>query len=84
MILPPDRPLIDYPCEWEYRVIGTDAVEIRSLVASIVGDRRHSLREGNRSGKFLSLVLELVVETEEQRDGIYRQLSQHAAVRIVL
>lgn len=82
--LPPGRPLIDYPCEWEYRVIGTDADEIRSAVASIIGDRRHSLRDGNRRGRFLSLVLELVVETEAQRDGIYRQLCQHAAVRIVL
>ncbi len=78
------KPLIDYPCEWEYRIIGSDEAGMRAAVAEIVDDRAHSLRAGNRKGKYLSLKLKTSVVDEADRDRIYQGLSARAAIRMVI
>jgi putative lipoic acid-binding regulatory protein len=79
-----DRPLIDYPCEWEYRVIGIDPDEIRAAIHEVVGDMDHQLREANRSGKYLSMSLTLMVEDEAHRDALFQALNAKPKVRMVI
>lgn len=78
------KPLVYYPCEWEYRIIGRDTGDIRQAVEDVVGDRVCTLREANRKGKYVSMSMKLVVDSEEQRNRVHRMLVEHEHVRMVL
>ena len=80
------KPHIVYPCEWEYRIITTDAALVRKAVAHIVADVPHALADANRSrtGKYCSLSLTLTVNDEAYRDRIFAALRKHPAVVTVL
>jgi putative lipoic acid-binding regulatory protein len=80
------KPLLQYPCTWTYQVIGTNAEIIRDAVARIVGETDYSLTYSNtsRTGKYCSLRLRLVVETETHRDRIFVALRDHPEVRAVM
>lgn len=77
---------IDYPCEWEYRIIGTSEEALKLAVSEILCDRKYSLSFSNKSktGKYVSLSLKTVVETEEIRKNTYAALCKHTGVKTVL
>jgi len=81
-----DRPEIDYPCRWAYKVVGDDEQRVRAAVRRVVGDADHTLELSNKSrtGKYISLALEVLVRDEEQRRRIGQSLHEHDDVRIVL
>lgn len=81
-----DKPRIDYPCRWEYRVIGADAEAMREAVAEVLGKEDYRLSEGKTSpaGRWRSLSLELEVVNEAHRHEVHRVLREHPAVRMVL
>ena len=76
---------IKYPCQWLYKVIGSDQGQLRLAVAEII---RHEcdISFSNRSskGKYLCLNLELTVQSEEERNSIYTALKEHPSIKIVL
>ena len=80
------KPVIHYPCTWEYRIIGRSVDDLRAAVADILSDGDYSLTEANtsRQGRWLSMSLEVHVETEERRNAIHRALHEHALVKFVL
>jgi uncharacterized protein len=80
------KPDIDYPCPWIYKVIGIDELQLRALIAELVGDRPHDLSLSRRSaeGKYTSLRLELTVSDEADRLRIFSALTDHPTVRMVL
>ena len=77
---------IEYPCSWDYRLIGEDEARIRIAVAGIVGNVDFLLTLANRSKKarYVSLQLSLEVASEEERVGIYESLRHHEDIRYVL
>ncbi|MEL6821584.1 MAG: DUF493 domain-containing protein [Calditrichota bacterium] len=77
---------MEYPCKWTYKVIGMDAFEMRQAIADIVGEKEHAISVSNHSatGKYTSLNLEIVVDSEEQRTEYFTNLTQHAAIKMVL
>lgn len=84
--LPQDKPVIHYPCDWEYRIIGGNPEQIRSAVAEILGEEDYTLEEGNwsRQGRWVSMVLRMVVINEPHRLETFRALREHPSVRMVL
>lgn len=80
------RDQIFYPCRWSYRVVGRDEPEIRAAVTTVLGDREHSLVISNhsRTEKYLSMALELEVQTEEERLEIFQSLKDEPRIRFVL
>ena len=81
-----DKPQIDYPCQWEFKVIGTDESALRLAIRHIVGDREYRLDVSNRSagGKYSSLRLAVHVEDEADRNAIFGALGQHKDVTALL
>ncbi len=77
---------MDYPCQWGYKVIGTEDAGLRSAITEIVQDIPHSVTPSNRSisGKYICLNVEILVLNEDQRLTIYEGLRRHPAVKIVL
>jgi uncharacterized protein len=80
------KPVIEYPCPWEYRIIGSDPDQMRAAVGEVLDGRDHTLREANhsRSGRWLSMSLELVVHSEEDRNDLHRALTGHRWIRMAL
>ncbi|MEN8140508.1 MAG: DUF493 domain-containing protein [Thermodesulfobacteriota bacterium] len=80
------RPEINYPCPWQFVVIGSDKRALELAVAGVVAPQAHILRPSKKSskGKYISLNLELVVESEEMRNNIFAALCQQPAIRMVI
>jgi uncharacterized protein len=77
---------IDYPCSWVYKVIGEDQQKVRQAIGEIIQERRCVISRSNssNSGKYHCLNVELVVQTEEVRNGLYQTLKSHPAIKMVL
>jgi hypothetical protein len=77
---------LEYPCRWDYHVIGEDEHKLRIAVAGIVGNVAYVLSLANRSrkGRYLSLHLTLEVTDEEHRLRVFEELRQHDDVKYVL
>jgi putative lipoic acid-binding regulatory protein len=77
---------LDYPCQWLYKVIGTDYKQLHQAIMEIInnGPCDISLSNKSSSGKYLCLNLEITVQNEEERNSIYLNLKSHPHVKIVL
>ena len=77
------KPDINYPCQWEYKVIGTDREQIikqacNPAVPEIV------LSNVRSSGNYYSLNATLIVDSEEMRNSIFELLQKHPSVKMVI
>ncbi len=77
---------INYPCVWQYKIIGTDQAVIRAVAAEYLGDTPYSLSTSRTSGngRYISMALEVTVKNERQRLRLYQTFADHPAVRLVL
>lgn len=80
------RPQIDYPCRWLYKLIGESRAEMRRAVERHVQERPLALSDSHVSstGRYVSLNLEVTVESDEERLALYRLLAGEPAIRVVL
>ena len=80
------KPEITYPCAWEYRIIGKDHTALTGCVKEIMGDKHHILTLSNQStkGTFVSLSLTLTVESEQERLGLFQNLSGAREILYIL
>lgn len=78
--------IIEYPCRWIYKIIGSDDGAIRRAVEKIVEGHDYTITPSNvsRTGRYHSLNLEMAVNDEGHRTGIYDKLKSHPAVKMVL
>ena len=77
---------LNYPCQWLYKVIGTDNEQLRQAIMGIIKNTPCEINFSNSSssGKYLCLNLEITVQSEEERNSIYLDLKSHPHVKIVL
>ena len=80
------RPAITYPCQWGFRIIGTEETALRASVTDVLDGEPHTIRLGNASsgGRYRSLHLEITVRDEAHRNAIFSALQSHHAVKYVL
>ena len=88
------KPLIEYPCPWGYKVIGPDEDVMRQAVKECLdvclnqnsGDRDYELgmSRASKGGKYISLSLNLTVENEKERDAIFAALSGRPEILMVI
>jgi len=81
-----EKPQIDYPCEWGYKVIGTDQAKLEAVIFEVMGSRDYKRKGGNSSskGKFHSLSTACQVESQEDRDNIFKAFQEHKDVKMVI
>ena len=77
---------IDYPCCWLYKVIGTDPDAMRAAVLETIDAEEVRIEESNTSsgGRFVSLNVEVTVQSDDERTGYYEALKESHAIRMVL
>jgi hypothetical protein len=80
------RPEIDYPCQWQFRIIGEDRAAMLQAVSTCISASLYTVCEANVSsgGRFLSLNLEVAVNDDAERLHIYQLLAGNPAIRMVL
>ena len=80
----------EFPCDVPVKVFGRNDEPFRAAVLEIA--RRHFPAEGDgrlsertsRGDRYLSITLTVWVETREQIDALYTELSAHDAILMVL
>lgn len=79
-------PGIDYPCIWEYKVIGMDRDAVRAAIAEHTGDVPYGLSDSRVSsgGRYISMSLSITVYSDFNRLRLYELLGDHPAVKVVL
>ncbi len=80
------KPEIDYPCQWQYKVIGKDPELIKAAIFSSCAPTpvRISHSHSSSRGSYLSFNAEIIVENEAMRLSIYQSLCNHPAIKLVL
>lgn len=78
--------LIEYPCNWCYKVIATEKAALEQAIRDVIDEREHKLSPSNKSktGKYTSMNLDLLVHNEDDRTFIFEALKQHQAIKMVL
>ncbi len=81
-----EKPHISYPCTWLYKVIGSDEEALRRAIQVVCGKTNLQISKSHTSsgGKYCSLNVEVPVENDEMRLNYYKNLTNHAAVKVVL
>jgi putative lipoic acid-binding regulatory protein len=77
---------LTYPCSWSYKLIGYEKEAIQKAIHEVIIEREHSLEHSNSSktGKYVSMNLELVIQNEDERNFIYEALKAHQNIKMVL
>ncbi len=80
------KPLIHYPCLWIYKVIGRDLEELRCAIAEVMKGSEHTVTpsRSSKAGSYHCLNVEITVESESARLGLYERLRLHPAVTMVM
>jgi len=82
----PDKPTIEYPTQWGFKLIGRDKEAILECIKEAMGAKKHTCKLGNssRTGKFHTYNAHCVVESEEERNRIFKYCQEHDAVEMIL
>jgi putative lipoic acid-binding regulatory protein len=81
-----ERPEIEYPVAWTYRIICLEEQAVRVGVSGLLGDLQHTLVEVRISsaGRYRSLQLDVEVRDEAHRNEVFRALTGMPGVKMVI
>ncbi len=77
---------LTYPCSWCYKLIGHEKEAIQKAIHDVILEREHDLTHSNASktGKYVSMNLDLVIQNEDERNFIFEALKAHQNIKMVL
>lgn len=80
------KPEIVYPTNWGFKIIGRDKDALLACIKEAMGDKEHLCSLGNtsRTGKFTTYNASCVVESQEERDRIFKYFQDHDDVQMVI
>jgi putative lipoic acid-binding regulatory protein len=83
-------PMLTFPTTFPVKVMGTNEDDFEPLVLEIIQKHASTVEEQavtrrlSRGGRFLSLTVYIHAESQAQLDAIYRELSAHERVLMML
>ncbi|MEO1953254.1 MAG: DUF493 domain-containing protein [Campylobacterales bacterium] len=80
------KPQIEYPTRWGFKLIGKDKDRLKKCIAEILQEKEHICNIGNTSknGKFHSYNASCIVENQAERDKIFKCFQEHPDVKMVI
>jgi len=81
---------MDFPRVFPVKVMGANQDDFEGLVLSIIQKyavvtaKEAMVSRVSRNGRFISLTMRINAESQEQLDNIYRELSAHEKVLMML
>jgi uncharacterized protein len=88
--IPPEQSLIEYPCHFPLKVMGANAEGFLPAMVHVARAFDPSFDDTtveqrlSKAGNYLGLTLSVYVNSREQLDELYRTLTTHPMVKIVL
>ncbi|MFM9917051.1 MAG: YbeD family protein [Rhizobacter sp.] len=88
--IPPEHSLIEYPSQFPIKVMGGNVDGFSEAVLAVVQsfdptfDPATTETRPSSGGKYLALTVTVTATSREQLDGLYRALSSHPMVKVVL
>jgi putative lipoic acid-binding regulatory protein len=88
--IPPEQSLITYPSDFPIKVMGANVEGFAEAMAHVARafdadfDHQTIERRPSKAGNYLGLTLTVRVTSREQLDELYRTLTTHPMVKIVL
>ena len=88
--IPPEQSLIEYPSQFPIKVMGANVEGFEAAVVSVAlqfdpaFDTRTIERRPSKGGNYLGLTVTVTATSREQLDELYRTLSTHPMVKVVL
>ncbi|HPP82755.1 MAG TPA: DUF493 family protein [Rubrivivax sp.] len=88
--IPPEQSLIEYPSAFPIKVMGAHVEGFEAAVVQVVRgfdpgfDAASVERRLSRGGNYLGLTVTITATSREQLDALYRTLSTHPMVKVVL
>lgn len=85
-----DETLLEFPCDFPIKIMGRDEEDFRAAAIALVEAEVGKLEEAaistqsSRNGRFLSVTVTVRAESREQLDSLYRSLTAHERVLVVL
>lgn len=90
MNIPPDQSLITYPTHFPIKVMGENVEGFAEAIISVVMnfdpdfDAASLERRPSKAGNYMGLTVTVRVSSREQLDEVYRTLTTHPMVKVVL
>jgi uncharacterized protein len=90
VVVKPEDSLIEYPSRFPIKVMGTKAAGYVEAIASIAKqfdpdfDASTIEQRPSKGGNYLGLTVTVTATSREQLDELYRTLSTHPMVKVVL
>ncbi len=84
------QPVLQFPCEFVIKVFGLSSNEFEVEVISIIRKHVEHIREDafrsrfSKDSKYLAMTITINVDSREQLDDIYRDLSSNPLVLMAL
>lgn len=88
--IPPEQSLIEYPSRFPIKVMGPNAEGFTEAIASVAlqfdpgFDPASIETRPSKGGNYLGLTVTVMATSREQLDELYRTLSTHPMVKVVL
>lgn len=85
-----DESLIEYPCAFPIKVMGAHVAGFEEAIVAVARrfdaafDASSLARRPSREGRYLGLTLTVTATSRAQLDDLYRALSSHPMVKVVL
>ncbi len=77
---------LTYPCSWSYKLIASEVEALKKAIHDVIDEREHKLihSKNSKSGKYISMNLDMLVHNEDDRNFIYQALKAHQHIKMVL
>ena len=81
-----DESLIEFPCEFPLKVMGADIPEFHACIVKIATqhdsdfDVKQIKKSSSKTGKYVSLTLNIHAQNKPQLDALYQALTDHELV----
>ena len=88
--IPPEQSLIEYPSRFPIKVMGLQVAGFLETIVSVAErfdpafDPLTVEQRPSKEGKYMGLTITITATSREQLDEIYRTLSSHPMVKLVL
>ncbi len=88
--IPPEQSLIEYPSQFPIKVMGAHVEGFVEAITSVVlqfdpgFDAATIEQRPSKGGNYLGLTITITATSREQLDEIYRTLTTHPMVKVVL
>ena len=78
--------VLEYPCQWEYKLILKAEHDVSIPVSAVLDQRDHQLEKSQESkgGSYASYALKVLVHSDEDRKAIFHTLKSHEHIKFVL